>query len=66
MTVDKESEAGAWKRELERHPWGYGQKPNDPIKESLAEIRHRGLWRQADILQAEIEGLRAEIEKTIK
>lgn len=66
MTVDNESEAGSWKRELEKHPWGYGQKPNDAVKESLAEIRHRGLWRQADILQTEIEGLRAEIEKAIK
>lgn len=66
MIVDNESEPGSWKKEMEKAPWAYGQHPDTRIRDALAEIRHRGLWSQADILQREIESLRAEIEKAIK
>ena len=62
MVIDQESPAGAWKEELRSAPWGYGQAQNKTARFALAEIRAKGLWTEAEILEREILALRAELE----
>ena len=61
-TVDNESEAGAWKREMEKHPWGYGQSQTMKVDAAISNVRTVGLWREADTLQQEIKTLQMELE----
>lgn len=61
-TIDNESEAGAWKREMEKHPWGYGQNQAVKIEAAISNIRTVGLWREADAVQQEIKTLQVELE----
>ncbi len=61
-TVDNESEAGAWKREMEKHPWGYGQSQTMKVDAAISNVRTVGLWREADTLQQEIKTLQVELE----
>lgn len=59
---DTESPPGAWKDELRAAPWGYGQDQDKKVRDALADIRMRGLWTEAAILELEITTLRAKIE----
>jgi hypothetical protein len=63
MTIDNESPAGAWANELKAAPWGYGQERDWRIDNALAAIRMRGLWSEASTLVAEINSLKAEIQR---
>ena len=60
-TIDNESEPGAWKRELEQHPWGYGQSQTVKLEAALSNIRTVGLWREADAVELEIKTLQSEL-----
>lgn len=62
MIIDNESESGSWKRELERMPWGYGQTQTMKLETALANLRARGLYSEALVLEQEIRTLRAELE----
>ena len=66
MAVDNDSPPGAWANELRAAPWGYGQYKRPTVEEALWNVRKSGLSHEANVLAAEIAGLRAEIEKTIK
>lgn len=61
-TIDNESEPGAWKRELERHPWGYGQAQTIKLEAAISNIRTVGLWREAFTVEQEIKTLQVELE----
>jgi hypothetical protein len=52
--IDKDSEPGAWERELKRHPWGYGQKARADLAEILYRMRAHGLDVEADIVAREL------------
>jgi len=56
--IDNESPPGAWKAELERAPWGYGQRKPPTIDEVLWMLRKLGLSVEADIIAAEIAKLK--------
>ena len=60
-TIDNESEPGAWKRELEQHPWGYGQSQTIKLEAAIANIRTVGLWREANTVEQEIKTLQSEL-----
>lgn len=60
-TIDNESEPGAWKRELERHPWGYGQSQTIKLEAAISNIRTVGLWREANTVEQEIKTLQSEL-----
>jgi len=51
--IDNESEAGSWKREMERAPWAFGQHNPPTVPEILALMRLHGLGVEADILANE-------------
>ena len=59
---DDQSPPGSWKKELEAAPWGYGQHQNKKLENALADIRMRGLWTQASIVQLELNALHAELK----
>ena len=59
--IDNESPPGSWKAEMERAPWGYGQSQAQQVQFALAEIRQRGLWDIAEVLEKEIKTLQAEV-----
>ena len=61
-TIDNESEPGAWKREMEKAPWAYGQNQAVKIEAAISNIRTVGLWREADAVQQEIKTLQVELE----
>lgn len=52
--IDNESEPGAWKREMEKAPWAYGQKREPDIMEILTRMRAHGLDVEADIIAREL------------
>jgi len=60
-TIDNESEPGAWQRELEKHPWGYGQSQTIKLEAAVANIRTVGLWREANTVEQEIKTLQSEL-----
>jgi len=62
MVKDDVSPPGAWKEELERAPWGYGQKQGDRLAIAFVAIRRMGLHEEAALLELEIKTLRNEIE----
>ena len=62
MIIDNESEPGSWKRELDRMPWGYGQTQSMKLETALANLRGRGLYKEATIIEQEIQTLKAELE----
>ena len=61
-TIDNESEPGAWQREMDKLPWGYGQNQAVKIEAAISNIRTVGLWREADAIQLEIKTLQTELE----
>jgi len=54
MIIDNESEPGAWKREMEKAPWAYGQKREPDLLEILTRMRAHGLDVEADIIAREL------------
>jgi len=62
--IDDESPPGSWKRELERHPWGYGQSQTIKLEAAISNIRTVGLWREANTVEQEIKTLQVELEYT--
>lgn len=46
---------------MERAPWGYGQSQAQKVQFALAEIRQRGMWEIAEVLEREIKTLQAEV-----
>jgi len=60
--IDDLSPPGAWKEELERIPWGYGQKQGDRLSNAFVAMRRMGLHDEATLLELEIKTLRNEIE----
>ena len=54
MIIDNESEPGAWKREMEKAPWAYGQKREPDMLEILTRMRAHGLDVEADIIAREL------------
>ena len=54
MIIDNESEPGAWKREMEKAPWAYGQKREPNLLEILTRMRAHGLDVEADIIAREL------------
>jgi len=59
VIVDKESPPGSWAREMEKIPWGYGQKQSETIDEVIQSLRRKGMDREADIITREIAILKA-------
>lgn len=59
--IDNQSEAGSWQREMERHPWGYGQTQGMKIETALANLRGRGLYKESMVIEQELKTLQAEI-----
>lgn len=62
--IDNESPAGAWKAELERAPWAYGQIKPPTVKEVLWTLRKCGFSVEADIIAAELAKQTAETAKS--
>ena len=62
--IDNESPPGAWKAELERAPWAYGQIKPPTVKEVLWTLRKLGLSVEADIIAAELAKQTAETAKS--
>ena len=60
--IDNISEPGSWDKELKAAPWGYGQAQSQRVRNALAEIRARGLWNEAAVLEQEIQMLRRDLE----
>jgi len=60
VSVDNESPPGSWRDELARMPWKYNTSQEERVRLALAEIRQRGLWDAAQVLEQEITALRAE------
>lgn len=50
MTIDNESEAGSWERELKRAPWAYGQRREPDVAEILAKMTAHGLVAEATVI----------------
>ena len=59
--IDNESPPGAWKAELERAPWGYGQRKPLTREEVIWIMRRHGLGVEADFIAAELA--RADMSK---
>ncbi len=56
------SPPGAWKEEMERAPWAFGQRQGDRVANALVAMRRAGLADDAMVLEMEIKTLRAELE----
>jgi hypothetical protein len=63
--IDNESPPGAWKAELERAPWAYGQRKPPTVQEVLWTLRKCGFSVEADIIAAELAKSTAETAKNI-
>ena len=59
MTIDDISPPGSWQREIELQPWKYKDVENAGW--ALAQLRLRGMFKEADILTQEITALKAEV-----
>ena len=64
--IDNESPAGAWKTELERAPWAFGQIKPPTIKEVLWTLRKCGFSVEADIIAAALAQADASKAETVK
>lgn len=62
MIVDDVSPPGSWANEMKAAPWGYGQSQSNQVRQALQEIRGKGLWIEADVLEREIRTLARELE----
>jgi len=64
--IDNVSPPGAWKAELERAPWAYGQIKPPTVKEVLWTLRKLGLSVEADIIAAALAQADASKAETVK
>lgn len=62
--IDNESEPGSWKREMDKHPWGYGQTQGMKLETAFANLRGRGLYKEAMVIEQEFKTLQAELAYT--
>jgi hypothetical protein len=62
MVKDDVSPPGAWKEEMERAPWAFGQRQGDRLTNAFVAMRRLGLYEEATLLELEIKTLRNEIE----
>jgi hypothetical protein len=62
MVKDDVSPPGAWKEEMERAPWAFGQRQGDRVVNAFVAMRRMGLHDEATLLELEIKTLRNEIE----
>jgi hypothetical protein len=62
MVKDDVSPPGAWKEEMERAPWAFGQRQGDRVANAFVAMRRAGLADDAMVLEMEIKTLRAELE----
>ena len=60
MTVDNVSPPGSWQREIDLMPWKYNTSQEERVRLALSELRAKGLWEIARVLEQEIATLRAE------
>ncbi len=60
MIVDDQSPPGSWQREIDLMPWKYNSPQEEKVRLAIAELRSRGLWEIARVLEQEIVTLRAE------
>ena len=60
VDIDMDSPPGSWQQELDRMPWKFSTPQEERVRQALAEIRQRGLWEAAKVLEQEIMTLRAE------
>jgi hypothetical protein len=65
LVIDNESPPGAWKAELERAPWAFGQRKPPTVQEVLWTLRKCGFSVEADIIAAELAKSTAETAKSI-
>jgi len=61
MVIDNDSPPGAWAEELRRAPWGYGQGLEPQVQMALTEIRARGLFIEAGVLEQRIISLETQL-----
>lgn len=61
MIIDDVSPPGSWANEMKAAPWGYGQTQSNQVRQSLQEVRAKGLWIEADVLEREIRTLTQEV-----
>jgi hypothetical protein len=62
--IDNESPPGAWKAELERAPWAFGQRKPPTVQEVLWTLRKCGFSVEADIIAAELAKSTVETAKS--
>lgn len=60
LLIDKDSPPGAWKEEMARAPWAFGQKART-VEQALITLRQAGYWDEATLLAQEISLMKAEI-----
>ena len=63
MTIDNESPPGAWKNEMARMSWGFGQSQSKTVQDVIVVMRKTGLWDEANLIDMEFTALKAEIER---
>lgn len=66
MTVDNDSPPGAWKNEMARMSWGFGQSQSRTVHDVIITLRKAGMWDEANLLDKEFTALKAEIERLKK
>jgi len=59
--IDNQSEAGSWKREMEKMPWRYDQTQSMKLETALANLRGHGLFKESMVIEQELKTLQAEI-----
>ena len=59
VIVDKDSPPGSWAREMEKIPWGYGQRQPETIEDVIQSLRRKGMDREADLITREFAILKA-------
>jgi hypothetical protein len=60
VIVDDKSPPGSWQREIDLMPWKYHSSQEERVRLALSELRAKGLWQIAHVLEQEIFTLRAE------
>lgn len=53
VEVDTASPPGAWRDEMARAPWAFGQSRYLTIKDVLYKMRREGMWAEAQFIERE-------------
>jgi len=59
--IDNQSEPGSWQREMEKMPWRYNQTQSMKLETAFANLRGRGMYKEATVIEQEIKTLQAEM-----